>query len=84
MKMSPLLRVVLVFGFMGLCIIQALTGFISDLVGREPWAFRLLSNLIHSVFLEPLGRIGGTVALVAVTAVMGVLAYRRGVRERLG
>ena len=82
MNMSPVARVVLVVGFMGFCITQALTGFVQNLIGREPWAVRAIDDLLQAAFLGPLGQVGGTLALVAVTAVLAVLAYRRGVREQ--
>ena len=83
MNMSPIARAALVVGFMGFCIAQALTGFVYTLVGREPWAVRAVDDLLHTVFLNPLGQVGGALALMAVTAVLAVLAYRRGVRESL-
>lgn len=76
-------RVVLVVGFMGFCIAQSLTGFVYDLIGRQPWAVRVIDDLFQAVFLKPLGQVGGTAALLVLTVVLALLAYRRGVRERL-
>ena len=72
---SPIGRVLLVLSFMGFCITEALTGFVEKVIGREPWAVRALNDLLHTVFLSPLGAVGGTLVLVVLTAAMAVCAY---------
>lgn len=71
--------------FMAFMALHAATGFMRDLFagGNYPRAMRAFGWILDTLFVGPLGKVGGTTMLVALGLLFAMLAYRRTAREDL-